>query len=628
MQKYYLFLILLFATLLSSCSKKVEITELNLVPEPVYINMKDGSFTLSGKTKLFFENLGQNSETSKYVSKTLRKYHLHLSPSGKDNDNDIVFRLNDTTNIEIGDEGYIIEVKVNGIYISANTEAGLFYGFQTFMQMLPENIATTRYARIGLPCCTILDFPAFSWRGCHRDVSRHFFSVQDIKKQLDLMAYYKMNKFHWHLTDDHGWRIEIEKYPELNEMASWRVDRDTIPWGEAEPAQEGEERTYGGFYTKEEIKEVVEYAAERHIDVIPEIEFPGHCACILEAYPQFGCENDDTTYQIQIGPYWPPRAILCGGNDSVMQFLKDIMDEVVPLFPYEYVHVGGDEAYKDNWKRCPRCQKRIKELGLKDENQLQSWMVQEIEKYLALKGKKIIGWDEMLEGGISNQATIMSWQGFDGAVKAAEHGNSSIMTPTEFCYFDYYQANPDHQPTAMNHLITLYKTYQFNPIPEGANSSMANFILGGQCNLWSEFINDENYAEYMLLPRFLAMSECLWSSPDVKNWQKFRHKVARQKLRLAAMGYNYCEGSFKPELLTTSRGADETQVSFEYEVEGTEIRYTIDGSNPSETNGKLYSKPFIVKNGTTIKTACYYKGELKEEIYSYPIAQANTNTQQ
>jgi len=618
--KYYI-LSLLVALLLASCGKNTTITEYSIIPEPVYTNIQEGTFTFSKKTKIYFENIGQNTPTTEYILKSLRKLHIRPSLSGKDLNNCIVFSLNssDKLNPELGEEGYMLEVKSDGIYITANTETGLFYGYQTFIQMLPEDIDEVRYNKVSLPFCTILDYPRFEWRGCLRDVSRHFFSVNEIKKQLDLCAAYKMNKFHWHLTDDHGWRIEIEKYPELNDIASWRVNRDSVPWTEGEPAKEGEPRTYGGFYTKEEIKEIVDYAATLHIDVIPEIDLPGHCSAILEAYPHFACANDDTTYQIQIGPYWPPRAILCGGNDSVMQFLFDIMDEIIPLFPYEYIHIGGDEAWKDNWKKCPRCQARIKALKLNGEEGLQSWMTQQVENYLANKGKRIIGWDEILDGGVSQQATVMSWQGFKGAVNAAAHGNFAIMTPTSYCYYNFYQANPDHAPIAMNGLVTLYKAYSFNPIPDGLTPNQKKFILGGQCNLWAEYINDEETAEYMLLPRFFAMAECLWTPLEKKDWSRFRAKVENHKRRITAKGYCYGESSFKPELITNKIDAKTIQVSFEWCQEGTQIFFTTDGSEPSMNHGTLYTEPFEVSKGTTVKTASYYQKELKEEVYSFEI---------
>ena len=604
--------------MLIGCGKHAVVTDITVVPEPVFQNSKDGFFTISSSTCIFFQNLSQNAPTVKYVTRTLRKYHFHTSLSGAEKDNCIIFQLNDTINPEIGEEGYILEVTSRNIRITANTETGMFYGFQTFMQLLPDDIGNVRYSKVSIPQTTILDYPRFTWRGSHLDVSRHFFSVNQVKKHLDLMAAYKLNKFHWHLTDDHGWRIEIERYPELNDVGSWRVDRSGIPWGEAEPAGEFEAASYGGFYTKEEITEIVEYAAELHIDVIPEIEIPGHCSEILAAYPEFACANDDTTYQVQIGPYWPPRAILCAGNDTVLQFLRDVLDEVIPLFPYDYIHIGGDEAVKDNWRRCPRCQARMKELHLKNEEQLQGWMIQQIEQYVTLQGKRIIGWDEILDGGISNQATVLSWRGYDGAKKAAQRGNNAILCPTEFCYLDYYQANPVYQPAAMNHLITLYKCYQFDPMPPALPAAKHQYILGGQANLWTEFIDSPSQLEYMLLPRLCAISECLWSQPDSKSWPRFRDKMIHHRTRLRAMGYNVCDGSFQPILTTVKLKNGDVSVTIDCENPKAVVYYTTDGSDPTPES-KRYGAPFCVKPGTQVKTITYFKNLPQEEVYTFPI---------
>lgn len=620
MKKSHILAILLLSFSLVGCYvNSVKVEQYAIIPEPVMLTYGDGSFTIDNHTKMVFDNLAQNSETSKYISKTMRQLRLHASMGNVGSENSIVFRLLDTVDDRLGDEGYALSVTNDGIRISANTEAGLFYGFQTFIQMLPDDIHTQRYKRITLTGCSIVDYPRFAWRGSHLDVSRHFFTVKDIKKHLDLMATYKLNKFHWHLTDDHGWRIEIEKYPNLNDIGSWRVDRSDVPWGDAEPEHPGEERSYGGFYSKSEIAEVVAYAAARHIDVVPEIEIPGHCAAVLASYPEFGCANDDTTYQVQIGPYWPPRAILCGGNDSVLQFLRDVMDEIIPLFPYKVYHIGGDEAVKYNWERCPRCQARIKALHLAGEEGLQGWMIQEIERYLQRQGKQIIGWDEILLGDISDSAIVMSWQGSQGAVKAAQHGNYAVMTPTDYCYFDYYQGDTAYCPPAMPHLLPLYKVYQFNPIPSSLTQAQARYILGGQCNLWTEYINTYNHAEYMLLPRLCAMSECLWSPLERKDWTHFRAKVAHHKVRLGSMGYTVFDGYYRP-IVTTSRTTDGLlSVTLDGEVEGMQIYYSTTGSPEKGQGGILYTEPFTVKPNTVVQTASYLNDTLKERIYRFTI---------
>lgn len=617
MRKYLYLICLLSAMSLifASCGKKAVIESYAIIPEPVEMTMEKGYFTFSSSTTCYVENIGQNDPSVKYISRTLRQWHFNPVLVGKSESNCLQLKVNDNYDAKIGDEGYVVDVNKDGVVISANSERGLFYGFQTFVQMLPEDISDTRYSKVQLAFCHIVDYPRFAWRGSHLDVSRHFFSVSQVKKQLDLMALYKLNKFHWHLTDDHGWRIEIAKYPLLNDVGSWRVDRDDQPWGQADPAGENEPRTNGGYYTKEQIQEIVAYAAERYIDVIPEVEMPGHCCAVLEAYPSLACANDDTTYTVQFGPYWPPRAILCGGNDSVMTFLKDVMDEIIPLFPYQYIHIGGDEAVKDNWKRCPRCQNRIKTLGLSGEEQLQSWMIIEIEKYVKGQGKDIIGWDEILDGGVSPDATVMSWQGTQGGIQAARRGNKVIMTPVDYCYLNFYQANPDFQPPAMpNSLLPLYKVYQFNPVPEVLSESQRRYILGGQANLWTEYINTPEMLEYMLLPRLCAMSEVLWSPVEVKQWDHFRSKVARHRVRLEANDYHVGSGSFQPWLSIAKADGDTVQVTLHWEVEGTRLYYRMDDGDYT-----LYTEPFHAVKGKRLTIVSFYHGAMKEKPYMFDL---------
>ncbi|MDR0694877.1 MAG: beta-N-acetylhexosaminidase, partial [Prevotellaceae bacterium] len=423
-------------------------TTFNIVPQPVELTPQEGTFTIDENTALAFQRMGGNAlPVMEYIKEYFPKYFGKQLPVTADAEKFIVFALNETPDAALETEGYKLMVTENNITVYANAPAGLVYGLQTLYQLAPADSIENNSGQIVLPAVTIVDYPRFEWRGSHRDVSRHFFDVAHIKKHLDLMALYKLNKFHWHLTDDHGWRLEIDKYPKLTEIGAWSVDRTNVAWREGEPPKEGEPATYGGFYTKEEVRDVIAYAAQRGIEVIPEIEIPGHCSEILAAYPEFAC--DDFPYYVQIGPYWPPKAILCGGNDAVMVFLKEVLDEVVDLFPSKYVHIGGDEAFKDNWKVCPKCQKRIKDLQLQNEEELQSWMIREVEKHLIAKGKTIIGWDEILEGGVTPSAIIMSWRGEKGGIEAARHGNYVIMTPNTYCYFDYYQADAATEPVAI-----------------------------------------------------------------------------------------------------------------------------------------------------------------------------------
>lgn len=610
-------ILLVAALLVAGCGRRAQVTELSIVPEPLFTLQKEGSYTINGSPKISVSGVGQNSETVKYILKSLRQGRLRPRLVSSSDVSDIDLVINDTVNTEIGDEGYLLEVRPTGIRLSANTEVGLFYAYQTLIQILPADVSKTVYSSITIPECTILDAPRYSWRGVHLDVCRHFFPVKFIKHYLDVMAAYKMNKFHFHLTDDHGWRLPSEAYPRLNTVGSWRVDRDNEPWGKATPPREGERATYGGFYTREELMDIVEYAAVRGIEVIPEVEMPGHSSAILAAYPELAC--DDYPYEVAIGPYWPPKAILCAGNDSSLALMYAVLDEVCDIFPSKYIHIGGDEAVKDNWEQCPRCQRRIRQEHLADEEQLQGWFMAKIEEHLHQRGRTAIGWDEVSENGLwSKDDIVLSWRGQKPGIDAAREGFKVIMCPTDYCYFDYYQADPRYQPASIGGLVTLKKAYEFEPAPAGLNSHVEANIMGGQCNLWTEYINTPSHAEYMLLPRMLATSECLWSQHDQKDWNRFRRKVESQKDRLAAKGYNYCEGNFTPQF-TARRVDDHTMnIAITTEVPNTYIFYTTDMSTPTRASS-IYLGPINLERGTHIKILPVYQDIERDSVYEFVI---------
>ncbi|MDR1120299.1 MAG: beta-N-acetylhexosaminidase [Dysgonamonadaceae bacterium] len=516
----------------------------NIVPEPVQVKVLKGSLAIDENTALHFQpqQEEENKATAQYIREYLSEHlglHVACEKSASQSKNAIYFDLTATYDTTLHEEGYSLTVDKNAVHISANTTQGWIYALQTLHQLSFSN-----RGKINIPTVEITDYPRFEWRGSMLDVSRHFFDIDYIKKHLDIMAFYKLNKFHWHLTDDHGWRIQIDKYPKLTEIGAWRVDRSNVSWREGEAPKPGEPATYGGFYTKDQIREVVEYAALRNIEVIPEIEIPGHCSEILAAYPEFACDN--YPYYVQIGPYWPPKAILCGGNNHVMQFLKDVVDEVAELFPSKYIHIGGDEAIKDNWKTCPKCQQRIKQQHLKNDEELQSWMIRTIEQHILAKGKQIIGWDEILEGGVTSTATVMYWRGWVGdkiIVDAVRHGNNVIMAPNSYCYLDYYQAPPETetQESFGGSYLPIEKVYAFDPVPAALTPEEAVFIKGGQANLWAEFLYTPRHVQYMLLPRLLALSEAVWSPKENKSWEHFVQKLPGQKARLGALGYTYSD---------------------------------------------------------------------------------------
>ena len=512
-----------------------------IIPEPVSISLSQGNFLIDNNTGFCFKNTKQDDSKIKYISENLIRY-FGVSPNNSTRKK-ISFIINRKENKEIGKEGYTLDVTSKGITINANTSAGLFYGYQTLFQLAPADIANTKYANIEIPCLQIVDYPRFEWRGAHLDVCRHFFDIDFVKKYIDILAMHKINKFHWHLTDDHGWRPEITKYPKLTEIGAWRVDRSNVEWEKGLPPQPGEKVTYGGFYTKQQMKDVVAYAAQRNIDVIPEIEMPGHSSAILAAYPEYSCENDeDQNYYVQIGPYWPPVAILCVGKDQTIHFIEDVLDEIMEIFPYEYIHIGGDEAFNSNWQRCPLCNQRMKDNNLKNYSELQSWFTKQIENYIIKHGKKMIGWDEILDGGVSPTSTIMSWRGSEGGIKAAKFGNDAIMTPNAFCYFDYYQNVPDSEPKAIGGYVPTSKVYQFDPTAS-MTPDEAKHIKGGQCNIWTEFIFTSGHVEYMLLPRLSALAEDVWSPLKNKSWDNFKQKIITQEKRYQSLGYKYCKAN-------------------------------------------------------------------------------------
>lgn len=607
----------LMALLVASCGERnAEVTQYHIIPEPVYLVQKARTFTITSRTKLYFENLAQNSSTAKFVTAALRQMHIRPAFIGTPNRGSITITLNDTLNPSLGEEGYLLQVLPEGIFISANTEAGLVYAFETFIQMLPEDIHQRSYDNITLPECTILDYPRFPWRGSHLDVCRHFIPVKQIKRHLDIMAAHKLNKFHWHLSDDQGWRIEVEKYPELNDIGSWRVDRTGIPWGEAEPAHAGEEPTYGGFYTKAEIAEIVQYAQSLNIEVIPEIELPGHASAILAAHPELSCNHG--SYRVALGPCPDSKAILCAGNSKAIQFIDDLLDEVSLLFPSEYVHIGLNNICTENWQTCPKCQSLIHQRGLRDEVGLLDWLVTHIEQHLSRKGKRVIGWDGLLFcNSLSHEAVVMVTQGDSNIHRGAIRGYNIVNANSVFCNLDAFQAGTVRHSAPRTQLLPLSKCYQFDPLPKSLTSDLQPYCCGGEALLWTDHICNYEQAEYFLLPRLCALAECFWSQPENKNWSKFKQKIEHQKERMRSFGYNPCQGSFKP-IVSKSASAKGYLVTLNTEVDGTCIHYTTDGSNPTPESN-IYSGPILLPKGATLRTISVLNGQVQGGIYSFVI---------
>ena len=438
---------------------------------------------------------------------------------------------------ELGQEGYTLSITPSNVVIRATTSAGIFYGGQTLLQLLPPEIFSTNVVAASaweIPCVEISDAPRFQWRGFMLDVSRHFFSMPEVEQVLDLMALYKLNTFHWHLVDDQGWRIQIKKYPRLTSVGAWRAD---IGFGLDPKSSTAYDRQgrYGGFYTQKEIRNVVAYAAARHITVVPEIEMPGHSSAALVAYPEFACSNVKISMPDQGGVF---TGIYCPGNDATFTFIDNFLSEVAPLFPGKYIHIGGDEVVKSNWMACADCQARIKSEGLKNEKELQAYFTRRVEKIVIAHGKNLIGWSEIREGGLAPGAALMDWIG--GGAESAASGHDVVMAPTKYSYFDHYQStNHASEPKAIGGFLPLSKVYEFDPLPEKLALSYQARILGGQANLWTEYIPNLRQVEYMMFPRLGALSEADWSPKKSRNWEDFLARTAFNEKRLAAMGVNY-----------------------------------------------------------------------------------------
>ena len=581
-------------------------SDINIIPQPINAYVQPGSFTIEPDTRIITQmEKDEVVAVCEYFNSFLKRaagFELEIvddeavtSFSG----DMVITTFNADT--AMGDETYQLRIQGgSSVVLQARTDKGLFYGVQTILQMLPPEIMSDHMVDdidLEMPAVYIHDYPRFGWRGMHLDVCRHFFSTEFIKSYLDLMAMYKMNMFHWHLTEDQGWRLEIGQYPELTEIGAWRTEPDGS--------------RYGGYYTQEEIKEIVAYAAERKITVVPEIEMPGHCMAALATYPELSC----TGGPFEVANIWGVKEdVYCAGNEEVFEFLENVLLEVMELFPSEYIHIGGDEVPKTRWEDCPKCQARIRKEGLANEYELQSYFIERMENFLHERGRKLIGWDEILEGGLPPRATVMSWRGEEGGIEATQLGHNAVMTPGDFCYFDHYQADPATQPKAIGGLTTLKDVYHYNPISEELNEAEKERILGAQGNLWTEYIATPEYAEYMAVPRMLALAEVDWSRHDRINWERFLRKIEHHFARLDIMDVNYCDAVFNVEILPEfdpEKGA--LMITLKSEFPEAEIRYTIDGSEPG-LDSPVYAEAFEMKSSGTIKARAFVKGEMKGNL--------------
>jgi hexosaminidase len=568
------------------CQLKAQPSHLELIPQPQTLVAGSGTFRMQQATPVYADV--QAMATARFCAAQLGLAAPKMLVKGKTIVPDaIVLRLKQGPDTQV--DAYNLSISQRQILLTAGTQQGLLQAFFTLRQ-----IRQLQPDQQKLPSVEIADAPRFGYRGLHIDVSRNFVPVTELEKLIDLMALYKLNTFHWHLTDGPGWRLEIKKYPILTQIAAWRTHRTWKEWWTTgrQYAQEGAAGAYGGYYTQEQARALVAYAAQRGIAIIPEIEMPGHAEEVLAVMPQLACSGKPYT-----------QSEFCLGNDSTFSFLEDVLTEVMQIFPSKYIHVGGDEADKSAWKKCPKCQARIHKEGLKDEHELQSYAVRRLDRFLAAHGRKLLGWDEILEGGLSPGATVMSWRGEAGGIAAAKADHDVVMTPGGFCYFDNYQSDPASQPEAIGGFLPIDKVYSYDPVPAVLQPDQGKHILGVQANVWTEYIPTTEHLEYMIFPRLLAISEVAWTDPANKSWEGFQRRLQQQYLLLQRNFVNY----YRPQdILSIKASADTIQkaslVSIASEQYQPEIHYTLDNTDPV-SNSPVYQKPVFVPGTTTVKAA-------------------------
>ncbi|MBX2925178.1 MAG: family 20 glycosylhydrolase [Chitinophagaceae bacterium] len=593
---------------------------LSIIPEPAALVMNKGSFLLDDKTVIVAE--GDNSEL-KLFAETFAGWLLPAMgvqlkvvdrPGAAKK---IVLSLNASLKDVKTEEGYMLKISSSHISLSAARPAGIFYGLQTLRQLLPPAIEyqTKQPASWEIPAVKITDYPRFGWRGLMLDVSRHFFSKEFVKKYIDEMARYKFNVLHLHLTDDQGWRIEIKGLPKLTEVGAWRVPRQGSWWSFL-PPQPGEKADFGGFYTQEDIKEIVAYAKERHINILPEIDVPGHSLAAIAAYPHLSA----TKYLTYVNPgskfYNIEDNTLNPADERVYEFMDVVLTQIAALFPFRYVHIGGDECTKLFWKRSSEVQDFMKKNGIKNEEELQSYFIKRMEKMLQSKDRKLVGWDEILEGGLTEDATVMSWRGMEGGIKSAKMGHPVIMTPNRHAYLDLYQGDPIVEPETYS-MLRLKSCYDFEPVPQGIEKEL---ILGGQGNLWTESVPTPRHAEYMTWPRAFALAEVFWSPAEKKNWKSFTSKVEKQFSYLDNRKVNYARSMFDAIITGVKADKNTYKVKIATEIEGLDIYYTFDGTNPD-----IYTEKYtgtlleIPKGASQIRVRTFRNGEPVGQQINVPL---------
>ena len=606
---------------------------INIIPIPVSMAAKTGSFRVNSKTVI--ELTSGNTDASRvanFLSKAIATpagYKI-LVVNKMTSSNSIRLILLNSADKTLGNEGYKLSVTPNAIAVSANKPAGLFYGVQTILQLLPKEIESKKIEKNvawTIPAVEITDYPRFGWRGLMFDVSRHFFTKQDVKQFIDDMVKYKFNLLHLHLTDDQGWRVEIKSLPKLTSVGAWNVKK-TGTFGGFSPPTPDEPRNFGGFYTQDDIKEIVQYAKDRFVNILPEVDIPGHSLSAVASYPDLSCTPGSENYHVNSGENFmdwshgaPPIALvdntLCPANEKVYDFLDKVFTELAALFPFEYVHVGGDECPKNFWEKSDAIKALMQKEGLKTQEEVQSYFEKRVEKIVESKGKKVIGWDEILEGGLAPNAAVMSWRGIQGGIDAAKMGHEVVMSPTTYTYLDYMQSDAVMEPPVYA-TLRLRKTYEFEPVPAGVD---AKYIKGGQANLWTEQVYNMRHAQYMVWPRAFAIAECVWSPKEKKNWNNFEARVEKQFERFDVAEKKYAPSIFDPIFKVTKNAGGQLVVEMSTEVEGLHTYYSFDNSFPDNFYPE-YKEPLIVpKDASNLKVITYRSGKPIGRMTTMPVTE-------
>ena len=581
------------------------VSGVSVIPAPAGVLQAEGEFRVSAGTRVVVVSGGAEAErTARYFAQLVSGKPTGISLrvfGGNDTPTEraIVFRFDRAD--AIGPERYTLDVSPNGATVAASDARGLFYGAITLWQLITAQHTTAGTVR--LPAVRIEDGPQFKWRGLMLDVSRHYTSPELIKQMLDWMAIHKLNTFHWHLTDDQGWRLEIKKYPKLTSVGAWRVPAGAGPAADIDPST-GKPRLYGGYYTQEQVRDIVRYAAARYITVVPEIEMPGHAQAAIAAYPQLGTEGPAPT----VSSDWGVHTYLFNVDEATFGFLEDVLTEVMALFPGPYIHIGGDEAVKDRWHASPRVQQRMRELGVANEAALQGYFTHRMEKFLSAHHRKLIGWDEILEGGLPASATVMSWRGVDGAFEAVKQGHDVVMAPVPDLYLDYLQGDAPDEPPGRPRYVTLSDMYQFSVLPAAITGEGARHVLGAQVNVWTEHMRTPARVQHAVFPRLAAFSEVVWSAADRRNWDDFLRRLPDQFARYRALGIDYAESAFEVRLTVAAAAPGKARIALSNQASAGDIRYTLDGKKPTRESAR-YEGPLDLTLPAQITAATFIEGQ-------------------